>query len=66
MVARYWPGRTAGRDYDLIPDDHLDPTAFIALRIEELSAKVRRGGPKGPRDADPGAPGTAGVTGISG
>ncbi len=62
MIARYWPGRTAGRDYDPIPDDHLDPTAFIALRIEELSAKVRRGGPKGPRDADPDAPGTAGVT----
>jgi nitroimidazol reductase NimA-like FMN-containing flavoprotein (pyridoxamine 5'-phosphate oxidase superfamily) len=62
MVARYWPGRTAGQDYDPIPDDHLDPTAFIALRIDELSAKVRSGGPKGPRDADPEAPGTAGVT----
>jgi nitroimidazol reductase NimA-like FMN-containing flavoprotein (pyridoxamine 5'-phosphate oxidase superfamily) len=61
MVARYWPGRTAGRDYDPIPDDHLEPTAFLAIRIEELSAKVRRGGPKGPRDADPSAPGTAGV-----
>ena len=65
MVSRYWPGRTAGRDYDPIPDDHLDPTAFIALRIEELSAKVRSGGPKGPRDADPEAPGTAGVTRCS-
>lgn len=62
MISRYWPGRTAGRDYDPIPDDHLDPTAFIAIRIEELSAKVRRGGPKGPRDGDPVAPGTAGVT----
>ena len=62
MVARYWPGRTAGRDYDPIPDDHLEPTALIALRIEELSAKVRTGGPKGPRDNDPAAPGTAGVT----
>ncbi len=61
MVARYWPGRTAGRDYDPIPDDHLDPTAFLALRIDEMSAKVRQGGPKGPRDADPNAPGTAGV-----
>jgi len=66
MVSRYWPGRTAGRDYDPIPDDHLDPTAFIALRIEELSAKVRSGGPKGPRDDDPSAPGTAGVTRFEG
>jgi nitroimidazol reductase NimA-like FMN-containing flavoprotein (pyridoxamine 5'-phosphate oxidase superfamily) len=62
MVARYWPGRTPGRDYDPIPDDHLDPTAFIALEIEQLSAKVRSGGPQGPRDADPRAPGSAGVT----
>lgn len=62
MVARYWPGRTAGRDYDPIPDDHLESTAFIALQIEELSAKIRTGGPKGPRDNDPAAPGTAGVT----
>ena len=62
MVGRYWPGRTAGRDYDPIPDDHLDPTAFVAIRNDEMSAKVRRGGPKGPRDRDPAAPGTAGVT----
>jgi nitroimidazol reductase NimA-like FMN-containing flavoprotein (pyridoxamine 5'-phosphate oxidase superfamily) len=61
MVARYFPGRTAGVDYDPIPDDHLDPTAFVALRLEEWSAKARRGGPKGPRDQDPSAPGTAGV-----
>jgi nitroimidazol reductase NimA-like FMN-containing flavoprotein (pyridoxamine 5'-phosphate oxidase superfamily) len=66
MVSRYWPGRTAGRDYDPIPDDHLEPTAFVAIRIEELSAKVRRGGPKGPRDADPAAPGSAGVTELAG
>jgi nitroimidazol reductase NimA-like FMN-containing flavoprotein (pyridoxamine 5'-phosphate oxidase superfamily) len=65
MVGRYWPGRTAGCDYDPIPDDHLDPTAFVAIRIEELSAKVRRGGPKGPRDGDPAAPGTAGVTQLA-
>ena len=64
MVARYWPGRTAGRGYEPIPDDHLASTAFIALQIEELSAKVRTGGPKGPRDNDPASPGTAGVTDL--
>jgi nitroimidazol reductase NimA-like FMN-containing flavoprotein (pyridoxamine 5'-phosphate oxidase superfamily) len=66
MVARYWPGRLAGRDYEPIPDDHLASTAFIALRIRELSAKIRTGGPKGPRDSDPTAPGTAGVTALRG
>jgi len=61
MVARYYPGRTAGRDYEAIPDAHLRATAFIAIAIEEWSAKGRRGGPTGPRDSDPMAPGSAGV-----
>ncbi len=61
MIARYFPGRTAGRDYEPAPEAHLDATAFVALEIEQWSAKVRRGGPKGPRDDDPLAPGTAGV-----
>jgi nitroimidazol reductase NimA-like FMN-containing flavoprotein (pyridoxamine 5'-phosphate oxidase superfamily) len=61
MIGRYFPGRTAGRDYASAPAEHLDATAFIAVEIEEWSAKARRGGPKGPRDADPIAPGTAGV-----
>ncbi|HKT09263.1 MAG TPA: pyridoxamine 5'-phosphate oxidase family protein [Gemmatimonadaceae bacterium] len=61
MVARYHPGRTAGRDYEPVPDAHLGATAFIDIAIEEWSAKARRGGPTGPLDADPTAPGTAGV-----
>lgn len=61
LIARYFPDRTAGRDYDPIPDAHLDGTAFVAIAIADGSAKVRRGGPKGPRDNDPDAPGTAGV-----
>jgi uncharacterized protein len=61
MIARYFPGRTAGHHYDPIPDAHLDATSFVAFRISEASAKVRRGGPKGPRDGDAEAPGTAGV-----
>jgi uncharacterized protein len=65
MIARYFPGRTAGRDYEPAPPAHLEATAFIALEIEEWSAKVRRGGPKGPRDADPLSPGTAGVIPLS-
>jgi uncharacterized protein len=65
MIARYFPGRTAGRDDEAAPAAHLDATAFVALEIEEWSAKARRGGPKGPRDADPIAWGTAGVVAFS-
>ena len=65
MIARYFPGRTPGRDYESVPAAHLEATAFIALEIEEWSAKARRGGPTGPRDADPIAWGTAGVVPLS-
>jgi nitroimidazol reductase NimA-like FMN-containing flavoprotein (pyridoxamine 5'-phosphate oxidase superfamily) len=61
MIARYFPGRTAGVDYEAPPEEHLTATALVALEIEEWSAKVREGGPNGPRDQDPSAPGTAGV-----
>ena len=64
MVARYHPGRTAGRDYEAIPDAHLAATAFIEIAIEEWSAKARRGGAKGPHDGDPAAPGSAGVIAV--
>ena len=65
MIARYHPGRVAGRDYEPIPDAHLDGTGLIAILIEEWSAKSRNGGPKGPRDGDPLAPGTAGVVPLA-
>jgi nitroimidazol reductase NimA-like FMN-containing flavoprotein (pyridoxamine 5'-phosphate oxidase superfamily) len=61
MIARYFPGRTAGVDYEAPPAEHLTATALVALEIEEWSAKVREGGPNGPRDTDPSAPGSAGV-----
>jgi nitroimidazol reductase NimA-like FMN-containing flavoprotein (pyridoxamine 5'-phosphate oxidase superfamily) len=61
MIGRYFPGRTPGVDYEITPDGHLDATAFVTLEIDAWSAKARRGGAKGPRDADPDAPGTAGV-----
>lgn len=64
MIARYFPGRTAGRDYDNAPVPHLDTTAMVEVAIEGRSAKARSGGPKGPRDADPGAPGTSGVIAL--
>ena len=64
MIARCYPGRLAGADYASIPEAHLEATAFVALRIEARSAKARRGGPKGPGDADPAVPGTAGVLNL--
>ena len=64
MIARYFPGRTAGRDYEAPPPVHLDATNVVALQIEEWSAKARRGGPTGPRDTEPNAPGSAGVVDL--
>ena len=62
MIGRYFPGRTAGVDYESIPDAHLRATALVALDVEEWSAKTRTGGPNGPADLDPTRPGSAGVT----
>lgn len=61
MVGRYFPGRTAGRDYAEPTPEHLEATVLIAVEIEEWSAKARAGGPLGPLDADDNAPGTRGV-----
>ena len=61
MTQRYFPGRTAGRDYTPAPSSHLTSTAVVEVTIEEISAKMRAGGPKGPQDAQDDAPGTRGV-----
>jgi uncharacterized protein len=62
MIGRYFPGRTAGVDYESIPDAHLQATALVALEVEEWGAKTRTGGPNGPGDLDTAMPGSAGVT----
>ena len=64
MTARYFPGRTPGRDYAIAPKSHLDATPVVEILIEEISAKMREGGPKGPRDADAEASGTCGVIDV--
>jgi hypothetical protein len=61
MIGRYFPGRTAGRDYAEPTAEHLEATALIEVAIEEWSAKARAGGPLGPLDADGDRPGTSGV-----
>jgi hypothetical protein len=61
MIGRYFPGRTAGRDYAAPTAEHLAATALIEVEIEEWSAKARAGGPLDPLDAAADAPGTRGV-----
>ena len=64
MTLRYFPGRTAGRDYTPAPSSHLTTTEVVEVIIEQSSAKMREGGPKGPQDADLNAPGTCGVVEV--
>ena len=66
MTSRYFPGRTAGRDYAIAPKPHLDATPVLEIVIAQMSAKMRAGGPKGPRDADEEASGTCGVVQLRG
>jgi hypothetical protein len=61
MIGRYFPGRTAGRDYAEPTAEHLEGTTMIEVVIEEWSAKARAGGPLGPGDDAEDAPGTRGV-----
>jgi uncharacterized protein len=61
LLRRYFPEREPGRDFEPMPNAHVDATVLLAMEIEDASAKARRGGPKGPRDGDATAPGSAGV-----
>lgn len=64
MTLRYFPGRTAGQDYIPAPVAHLQTTTVVEVVIEEMSAKMRTGGPKGPHDEDDTALGTRGVVDV--
>jgi uncharacterized protein len=61
LISRYFPGRKAGVDYLGISDREFKATELIEVTIEEMSAKARSGGPKGPLDDDDSAPGSAGI-----
>jgi len=61
MTSRYIPGRTAGRDYAPATEQQLATTAVIEVLIEEMTAKMREGGPRGPNDAAEDGFGTRGV-----
>ena len=64
MTKRYFADRTAGRDYIPAPSSHLTSTEVVEIIIEQTSAKMREGGPKGPHDTDPDALGTCGVVDL--
>ncbi len=61
LIARYHPGRTAGRDYAPGTAEQMAGVSVVEVEIEEMSAKARRGGPMDPLDLIPDAPGTCGV-----
>ncbi len=64
MIGRYFAGRSAGQDYRAAPIDELRSTIMLEVTIERWGAKARRGGPIGPKDADPTALGTNGVVPV--
>lgn len=66
MTARYFPNRTAGRDYVHATEKDLHGVELLVIPIEEVSAKSRTGGPLGPLDADADAPGSAFVVPLPG
>lgn len=61
LITRYFPQRREGVDYAAATDAQIEATALFEVVIEESSTKVRTGGPKGPRDGEPGERGTCGV-----
>jgi nitroimidazol reductase NimA-like FMN-containing flavoprotein (pyridoxamine 5'-phosphate oxidase superfamily) len=52
MTQRYFPGRTVEVDYAAATEKQLRALEMLKVPVEELSAKRREGGPRGPRDAD--------------
>jgi nitroimidazol reductase NimA-like FMN-containing flavoprotein (pyridoxamine 5'-phosphate oxidase superfamily) len=66
MTARYFPGRSAGRDYAPARQGDLRGTRLLAIAVEDVSAKSRSGPPLGPTDGDLDAPGSRFVVVLPG
>jgi len=68
MTQRYFPGRTVEVDYASATEKQLRALEVLKIPVDELSAKMREGGPRGPRDVDqPGdSPHTAFVVQLGG
>lgn len=66
MTARYFPGRTAGTDYEPAHPRDFKAVELLIVTVEELSAKTRSGPPLGKHDANDEAPGTRFVLPLPG
>ncbi|HEX9037619.1 MAG TPA: pyridoxamine 5'-phosphate oxidase family protein [Ktedonobacterales bacterium] len=66
MTLRFFPGRTVGVDYEAATVKQLRALEVLRIPIDELGAKARTGGPRGPRDDDAAASGTAYVVELGG
>jgi nitroimidazol reductase NimA-like FMN-containing flavoprotein (pyridoxamine 5'-phosphate oxidase superfamily) len=66
MTLRYFPGRMVGSDYEAATEKQMRALEVLRVPVTELGAKMRTGGPRGPRDADSTASGTAYVVEMGG
>ena len=66
MTDHFFPGRLPNRDYAAASLKDLRSVRLVAVRVDELSAKARTGGPKGPHDEDADALGSAYVIELPG
>lgn len=64
MTERYFPGRRTPADYAPAEDKDLAGMDLIDVSIDEASAKMRTGGPKGTHDDEDDFPGSAFVQPI--
>ncbi|MGH2502480.1 MAG: pyridoxamine 5'-phosphate oxidase family protein, partial [Ktedonobacterales bacterium] len=53
MTRRYFPGRQIGANYAEATEKQMRALEVLRVPVEELSAKRREGGPRGPRDEAP-------------
>lgn len=67
MTQRYFPGRTVDVDYAAATVKQMRALEVLRVPVDELSTKMRSGGPRGPRDdEDGGSPHTAFVLELGG
>lgn len=52
MTTRYFPGRTVDVDYAAATVKQMRALEVLRVPVDELSAKMREGDPRGPRDAE--------------
>lgn len=66
MTSHYFPGRTAGTDYEPARSRDFKAVELLVVTIEEQNAKARSGPPRGEHDDDDEAPGSCFVLPLPG